>query len=68
MHAHMHAHSHPRTHACTISHCTAPQPNPPGQDHLADLGRDVDIGKYVASGIVVFDLHRRYIKWSQVRL
>lgn len=31
-----------------------------------ELGPDLDIGQYVASGVVVFDLHRRTIKWSQV--
>lgn len=31
---------------------------------LQDLG-DIDISKYVASGIVVFDLRTRDIKWSQ---
>lgn len=33
-----------------------------------ELGTDLDIGKYVASGVVAFDLHRRTIKWSQVRV
>lgn len=32
-----------------------------------ELGVDLDIGQYVASGVVAFDLHRRTIKWSQVR-
>ena len=32
-----------------------------------ELGTDLDIGQYVASGVVAFDLHRRTIKWSQVR-
>jgi len=36
------------------------------QDHRLELGKDVDLGSYVASGVVVFDLHRRTVKWSQV--
>eukprot|EP00884_Botryococcus_braunii_P005749 jgi/Botrbrau1/15175/Bobra.0149s0040.1 len=30
-----------------------------------ELGKDVDISKYVASGVVVFSLRTRGIKWSQ---
>lgn len=32
-----------------------------------ELGKDIELGKYVASGLVVFDLRRRTLKWSQVR-
>ena len=38
------------------------------QDRRAELGVDVELGQYVASGVVVFDLHRKVIKWSQVRV
>ncbi len=38
---------------------------PPPQDNLAGLGPITGIGNYVASGVVVFDLHRRTVKWSQ---
>eukprot|EP00887_Chlorella_sp_A99_P003269 scaffold9.g3269.t1 len=34
-------------------------------EHGAELGADVDIGKYLATGVVVFDLGRRIIKWDQ---
>ncbi|GAX73269.1 hypothetical protein CEUSTIGMA_g723.t1 [Chlamydomonas eustigma] len=33
-------------------------------DHQKELG-DLDIGKYVASGVVVFDLRTKQVKWSQ---
>ncbi len=52
----------------TPPHPTPPHPTPPHpapQAHRADLGKDVDISKYVASGVVVYDLHSRIIKWSQ---
>lgn len=29
------------------------------------VGKDGDIGNYLASGVVVFDLHSRSLKWSQ---
>lgn len=32
---------------------------------LFAVGKDGDVAKYVASGVVVFDLHTRAIKWSQ---
>ncbi len=38
------------------------------QENRMELGSDLDIGLYVASGVVAFDLHRRTIKWSQVRV
>jgi len=34
-------------------------------DHKMELGDDIDIANYVASGIVVYELHSRTIKWSQ---
>ncbi|EFN59749.1 hypothetical protein CHLNCDRAFT_133372 [Chlorella variabilis] len=34
-------------------------------EHRLELGKDVELGLYVASGVVVFDLHRRSVKWSQ---
>ena len=37
------------------------------QEHRLELGKDLDLGWYVASGVVVFDLQRRSVKWSQVR-
>lgn len=33
------------------------------QDRKAELGKDIDIGKYIAGGIVVFDLSARRVKW-----
>lgn len=44
-----------------------PPPRRCPQEHRHELGKDVDLGQYVASGLVVFDLHRRSVKWSQVR-
>lgn len=35
------------------------------EENRMELGVDLDIGQYVASGVVAFDLHRRTIKWSQ---
>jgi hypothetical protein len=35
------------------------------EDHRSHLGKDVDIRKYVACGIVVYDLQYRTIKWTQ---
>ncbi len=42
-----------------------PYHSPFSQEHRLELGKDVDLGQYVASGVVVFDLHRRSVKWSQ---
>ena len=30
-----------------------------------ELGSDIDVAKYIAGGIVVFDLMLRQVKWSQ---
>ncbi|KAL4443840.1 hypothetical protein ABPG75_011577 [Micractinium tetrahymenae] len=35
------------------------------EEHRLELGLYAELGLYVASGIVVFDLHRKTIKWSQ---
>jgi len=34
-------------------------------EHKKELGEDIDIANYIASGIVVFELHSRSVKWSQ---
>jgi hypothetical protein len=62
---------------CAPSQCTAPlfsapllfplsSPRTPSQEHRLELGKDLDLGWYVASGVVAFDLQRRSVKWSQV--
>ncbi|KAJ4834760.1 Protein DEFTIVE IN EXINE FORMATION 1 [Turnera subulata] len=35
------------------------------EEHKKELGDDVDIGKYLASSIVVFDLDTKQVKWSK---
>lgn len=35
------------------------------QEHKKELGEDVDVSKYVAGGIVVFNSRTRTIKWQQ---
>ena len=35
------------------------------QENRAELGKDIDMNKYVAGAIVVFDLHLRDVKWVQ---
>ena len=35
------------------------------QVHRAELEAGLDISKYVAGGIVVFDIHTRAVKWRQ---
>lgn len=34
-------------------------------EHMKELGEDMDISNYVASGIVAFQISSRFIKWSQ---
>ena len=36
-----------------------------GQEHKGELGPGVDIGNYIASGVVVFNLRTRAVKWKQ---
>ncbi len=52
--------------ALRLRHVYPGTPTLPLQEHRMELGKDVELGMYVASGIVVFDLHRKTIKWSQV--
>lgn len=35
------------------------------QEKRKELGDDVDMAKYIAGGIAVFDLHNRQLKWTQ---
>ena len=39
-------------------------PLDPLQAHKKELGADIDISKYVAGGLVVFNLQTRSIKWQ----
>lgn len=36
------------------------------QRHRQELGLDVDISKYLAVGVIVYDLNRQTVKWRQV--
>lgn len=35
------------------------------QKHKRELGADVDLGGYVAAGVVAFDLRTRAVRWQQ---
>lgn len=35
------------------------------QENRAELGLDIDINKYIAGAVVVFDLHQRSVLWVQ---
>ena len=36
-----------------------------GQEHKGEIDPGVDIGNYIASGVVVFNLRTRAVKWKQ---